>query len=100
MSVIPITLALSVGLVFLFVWFFIRERARAGKSSAERDALLPLADENPHVKDKVGDQPHVISFAGYEPGTIKRHAHSGGCDKGKPEHERCPDCPSRKTGKT
>ncbi len=47
MSVIPLTLSISLCLVFTFVVFFLREQARRPFSSAERDALLPLAEETP-----------------------------------------------------
>ncbi|MGD1030458.1 MAG: hypothetical protein ABSA05_04895 [Opitutaceae bacterium] len=47
MDVVPLTLTISLCLVFTFVIFFIREHARGGLSSAERDSLLPLADETP-----------------------------------------------------
>jgi hypothetical protein len=46
MSVVPLTLTISLCLVFTFVVFFLREHARGQFSSAERDSLLPLADEN------------------------------------------------------
>ena len=47
MTVVPLTLTISLCLVFTFVVFFIREHARGNLSSAERDSLLPLADEKP-----------------------------------------------------
>ena len=47
MTVVPLTLTISLCLVFTFVIFFIREHARGNLSSAERDSLLPLADEKP-----------------------------------------------------
>ncbi len=47
MSVIPLTLTISLCLVFTFVIFFLREHGRQRFSSAESDALLPLADETP-----------------------------------------------------
>jgi len=46
MPVVPLTLTLSLCLVFTFVIFFLREHARSRISSAERDSLLPLAEEN------------------------------------------------------
>jgi len=46
MSIIPLTLAVSLCLVFTFVVFFLRENARRF-SSAERDSLLPLGEETP-----------------------------------------------------
>lgn len=48
MPVVPITLTISLSLVFTFVVFFLREHARGRVSSAERDSLLPLAEEIPH----------------------------------------------------
>jgi hypothetical protein len=46
MAVVPLTLTISLTLVFTFVIFFLREHARGRLSSAERDSLLPLAEEN------------------------------------------------------
>ena len=46
MPVVPLTLTISLCLVFTFVVFFLREHARGRISSAERDSLLPLADES------------------------------------------------------
>jgi len=45
MSVIPLTLAISLCLVFTFVVFFLREHSRGRFVSPERESLLPLADE-------------------------------------------------------
>lgn len=45
MPVVPLTLTISLSLVFTFVVFFLREQARGRLSSPERDSLLPLADE-------------------------------------------------------
>jgi len=49
MSVVPLTLTISLCLVFTFVVFFLREHARGTASSAERDSLLPLAEEDSRV---------------------------------------------------
>ena len=49
MSVIPLTLTISLCLVFTFVLFFLKEYGRERFSSAESDALLPLADETPKL---------------------------------------------------
>ncbi len=49
MAVVPLTLTISLCLVFTFVIFFMREHARGHLSSAERDSLLPLAEETPRV---------------------------------------------------
>ncbi len=48
MSVIPITLFFSLLLAGLFIALFAREQRRRF-GSAERDSLLPLADEAPRV---------------------------------------------------
>lgn len=47
MSIVPLTLTVSLCLVFTFVIFFLCEHARGRLSSAERDSLLPLAEEKP-----------------------------------------------------
>jgi len=49
MSVVPLTLTISLCLVFTFVIFFIREHSRHRFGSAESEALLPLADETPRI---------------------------------------------------
>ena len=45
MPVVPLTLTISLCLVFTFIIFFLREHARGRVSSAERDSLLPLSEE-------------------------------------------------------
>lgn len=45
MSIVPLTLTISLCLVFTFVIFFVREQNRRRFSSSESDALLPLAEE-------------------------------------------------------
>lgn len=47
MSVIPITLFFSLLLAGTFVVLFAREQRRHRFTSAERDSLLPLAEETP-----------------------------------------------------
>ena len=49
MAVVPLTLTISLCLVFTFVVFFLREQSRGRLSSAERDSLLPLAEETPRL---------------------------------------------------
>ncbi len=48
MSVIPLTLTVSLCLVFTFIVFFVRENSRRF-SSPERESLLPLGEETPRV---------------------------------------------------
>jgi len=45
MAVIPLTLTISLCLVFTFVIFFAREQRRRRFSSTESESLLPLATE-------------------------------------------------------
>jgi hypothetical protein len=45
MAVIPLTLAISLVLVLTFVAFFLREHERGRRGGAERDSLMPLAEE-------------------------------------------------------
>lgn len=47
MAIVPLTLTISLCLVFTFIVFFIREHACGRLSSAERDSLMPLSDETP-----------------------------------------------------
>ena len=49
MSVVPLTLTISLCLVFTFIVFFLREHSRHRFGSAESEALLPLADETSHI---------------------------------------------------
>jgi hypothetical protein len=49
MSVVPLTLTISLCLVFTFVLFFLREYTRSRFAGAESEALLPLADETPRL---------------------------------------------------
>ncbi len=55
MAVIPLTLTISLCLVFTFVIFFLREHARGNLSSAERDSLLPLDEERPVLAKREHD---------------------------------------------
>jgi hypothetical protein len=61
MAVVPLTLTISLCLVFTFVIFFLREHARGRFSSAERDSLLPLAEETArlaHAPARHDSAPH------------------------------------------
>lgn len=49
MSVVPLTLTISLCLVFTFVLFFLREHTRRRFSGIDSEALLPLAEETPRV---------------------------------------------------
>lgn len=76
MAVVPLTLTISLCLVFTFVVFFLREHARGHLSSAERDSLLPLAEENPRLA--------------HAPVARDSAEHGCGCHQG--DREPCPGC--------
>ena len=52
MSVVPLTLTISLCLVFTFVLFFLREYTRRRFGSAESEALLPLSEERRCVRSR------------------------------------------------
>ncbi len=84
MSVIPLTLTISLCLVFTFVVFFLREHNRQRFSSAESDALLPLADEVPRLASAPksrGERQHHRDAPAGKP---------GGCQTG--ERPPCAGC--------
>lgn len=56
MSVIPLTIFFSLLLAGIFVVLFARQQSRRPFSSAERDSLLPLADETP--RQEADDHKH------------------------------------------
>lgn len=91
MPVIPLTLVISLCLTVTFIIFFVREQGRRRFSSAESDALLPLADERGRVADgpvaldlggRRSDKPHLRRGCG------GKHSHGEG-------HKRCDDCEHR-----
>jgi hypothetical protein len=45
MAVIPLTLTISLVLALCFLGFFLAEQRRNARGGAERDSLLPLAEE-------------------------------------------------------
>ncbi len=73
MAVVPLTLAISLCLVFTFVAFFLREHARGRLSSAERDSLLPLADETPRFVVTRPRSPLAAGRADRHPPDAPRH---------------------------
>ena len=76
MAVVPLTLTISLCLVFTFIVFFLREHARGRLSSAERDSLLPLAEETPRLV----------------PVHVKGHADHDGCGCQDGSRAPCPGC--------
>ena len=80
MSVVPLTLTISLCLVFTFVLFFLREFTRRRFSGAESESLLPLADEMPRLATVHGVTADV-TFAANTAAVVAeaRNATSGGC---------------------
>ena len=85
MSVIPLTLTISLCLVFTFVIFFLREHGRQRFSSAESDALMPLADETPRLASV-----RRSANAHHDHGHGHAHDHACGCRSG--ERPPCAGC--------
>lgn len=85
MSVIPLTLSISLCLVFTFVIFFLHEHSRRRFSSPEREALLPLAEETPVSAAPVAAHDHDHS----------RHAGHGPCGCRDGSRPPCPNCLKR-----
>jgi hypothetical protein len=67
MAVVPLTLTISLCLVFTFVVFFLREHARGRLSSAERDSLLPLADEAPRLARATASREPALTRSNQSP---------------------------------
>ncbi len=88
MPVVPLTIAISLCLVFTFLIFFLREHTRGGIGGAERDSLLPLGAETPRVvpvRVKTTAHPHSHSDDGCGSndgsrppcvGCLRRHDHA------------------------
>ena len=57
MAVVPLTLAISLLLVVLFIVFFVREHRRGASSSPERDSLLPFDEEHPRDAGRTDPPP-------------------------------------------
>ena len=81
MSVIPITLFFSLLLAGSFIALFAREHRRRRFASAERDSLLPLADETPLLAAENRDHDHDDHSCGCRqgirppcPGCLRRNA--------------------------
>ena len=93
MSVIPLTVFCSLGLVFVFVVLFWREQRRRF-GSAERDSLLPLADETPRLAHPTPTPAPAAGAPGAaEPEPTHHSADACGCTRG--EHSPCAGCERR-----
>lgn len=63
LPVIPLAVAVSLCLAFTFIVFFLREHTRRF-SNAERESLLPLAEETPRLAERAAapaDRPSTPS---------------------------------------
>lgn len=85
MPVVPLTLTISLALVFSFVIFFLREHARGRVSSSERDSLLPLAEEDSRLAGLGGP---VVAHRRDEGG----HGDRDGCGCRDGSRPPCPGC--------
>jgi hypothetical protein len=85
MPVVPLTLTISLALVFSFVVFFLREHARGRVSSSERDSLLPLAEEDPRLAGLTG----AVLPA---PAADEDHDHGDDCGCRDGSRPACPGC--------
>lgn len=74
MSVVPLTLTISLCLVFTFVVFFLREHSRRRFSGAESETLLPLAEETPRLVGHVSG--HAASSRHEQQTHTDDHAHA------------------------
>ena len=84
MSVIPLTIFFSLLLAGLFIALFVHDQHRRRFASAERDSLLPLAEEDAHVASGHAD--------GHD------HADACGCRDG--SRPPCPGCLKRAAAPT
>jgi len=85
MAVIPLTLVISLCLVFTFVVFFLLEHSRQRYSSAESQAILPLAEETPRL---------ATADAARPPARDRAAGAACGCSRG--ERPACADCLSHR----
>ncbi len=85
MAVVPLTLTISLCLVFTFVIFFLREHARGRLSSAERDSLLPLAEEASRLA-------HAGHREAARQGNVHRHDDDEGCGCADGSRPPCAGC--------
>ena len=91
LPVVPLTITVSLCLVFTFIVFFLRENSRRF-SNAERESLLPLAEETPRI---AGTGVHAKEAHDHDHDDDHHHAGPCGCRSGR--HAPCPGCLKRPT---
>jgi hypothetical protein len=82
MNIVPLTLTISLCLVFTFILFFLLEHSERRVGSAEHDSLLPLADELRQVPTQSGSAAH-------------QHDDHDGCGCRDGSRPPCPGCLKR-----
>ena len=85
MSVIPLTIFFSLLLAGLFIVLFVHEQHRRRFASAERDSLLPLADERPYVCGAGSPDPAKSATASSHVGGISDPAPQANAEDSYPE---------------
>jgi hypothetical protein len=92
MSVIPITLFFSLLLAGTFIALFAREHARRRFASAERDSLLPLADETPQPVTAPVAHAHEDAAHDHDDHDHDHDHAGGGCGCRDGTRPPCPGC--------
>jgi hypothetical protein len=73
MNIVPLTLTISLCLVFTFILFFLLEHSGQRIGSAEHDSLLPLAEEMRRVPATASAR------TGAQPDRHDHHDEADGC---------------------
>lgn len=95
MSVIPVTVFFSLGLVFFFVVLFLREQRHRVFASAERASLLPLAEEQARVVGQATVERSLATRAESAPGPGGAHPDDAACGCASGPRALCAHCQSR-----
>jgi hypothetical protein len=97
MPAIPVLLFFSLLLAATFVVLFARDHRRRRFANAERDSLLPLADETPHVTPEASTgQAHAELAHEHDHDHEHDHAHGAACGCRDGSRPPCPGCLRRR----